>query len=62
VYDFSDDFDITLFETDEETGEAIYFHSPDCPSYCDYACNGREGRLMADAYNAGLYKVKPVSE
>lgn len=35
-------------------GEALYYHSRDCPSFCDFACNGNQGNLIALAYNDGV--------
>jgi len=43
-----------LLERDEN-GEAIYMHSESCPSFCDYACNGNHGSLIAEAIN--LYEL-----
>lgn len=42
-------FDPQLLEIFE--GEAIYYHAADCPSFCDFACNGMVGSLVAEAYN-----------
>jgi hypothetical protein len=36
-----------LLERDGAFGEPIYMHSMKCPNYCDYACNGRHGSLIA---------------
>lgn len=44
---------IELLEIDEADGEAVYYHAEDCPSYCDFACNGITGDLIASAYNMG---------
>jgi hypothetical protein len=44
--------DMNLMEILE--GEAIYYHAEDCPSFCDFACNGSEGDVIAQAYNAGV--------
>ena len=30
-----------------DDGKAIYWHGADCPNYCDYACNGNEGEIVA---------------
>ena len=44
-------------------GEAIYYHAEDCPSFCDFACNGSQGDLIALSYNEGVksaqQSVKP---
>lgn len=29
-------------------GEPNYMHSVNCPSYCDYACNGQHGFNIAE--------------
>jgi len=36
-----------LTERDDD-GEAIYVHAKNCPSFCDYACNGNRGSKLAD--------------
>ena len=44
-------------EEDEEDGKPVYFHSLNCPSFCDYACNGGRGTQIAeelDAYECSL--------
>ena len=46
-------YDDDLMEIDEKEGDAVYYHTKDCPNYCDYACNGRFGDTVASAYNAG---------
>ncbi len=43
--------DEELVERNEDSGEIIYLHSPDCPSFCDFACNG-EGNKIADVVRA----------
>lgn len=35
-------------------GKLHYFHSKDCPSYCDYACNGNNGFDLAEQVEKGL--------
>ena len=49
-------------------GEPHYIHAPDCPSYCDYACNGEKGWDLASrvkqylqAPNADIRRVSPDS-
>ncbi len=34
--------DEDLLELDDN-GRPVYLHAEDCPSFCDYACNGQYG-------------------
>jgi hypothetical protein len=47
-----------LLERTEE-GEPVYMHHPDCPNYCDYACNSRKGEEIAE--QIGVYLKPPNS-
>ena len=44
----------TVLETDE--GEAVFLHSEDCPSFCDFACN--DGRPTLDFVAVGFAVVR----
>lgn len=46
-----------LLERTEE-GEPVYMHAPDCPNYCDYACNSK-GTEIAEQIATYL---KPLNE
>ena len=35
-------------------GKPTYMHHPDCPNYCDYACNGRKGDEIAEQIGTHL--------
>lgn len=43
----------TNLETHE--GRAVYLHADDCPSFCDFACNGPEGAQAAEQFDALLF-------
>ena len=45
------DYDPDLLEMDDDA-TVIYLHAENCPSYCDYACNGEQGSRDALAIEA----------
>lgn len=47
-----------LLERDQH-GDPIYMHHERCPSFCDFACNGSHGDLIArDIANMGKPNTK----
>ena len=41
------DLDKELIERADDDGTPVYYHALNCPSFCDYECNGNTGALIA---------------